>query len=220
MCLNSSIIGFSESLVRHLGKIATRLREITGNLNTRKFKKMEYVKSQIDKAFIGHTDLRSLFKIDLTGEEGSLALGWDYDPSAIEIENRLLGKYILATNLSQDQYSTDRILEMYKARHQIESRFRALKNRIRIRPIFLQSDERIKSLVLVNVLALIIYSLIEWVCKREKLATSGKNALDKVWGPIIVTLTVNGQTVRQLTDVTAIIQQISAALKIGPPEFM
>ncbi len=57
------------------------------------------------------------------------------------------------------------------ARYQIESRFRALNNNLKIRSLFLQSEERIKSLILVNILALLVYSLIEWVYQQKRLAT-------------------------------------------------
>jgi hypothetical protein len=106
---------------------------------------------------------------------------------------------------------------------------RAVKNRLKIRPIFLQSDARIKSLVFVNILALIVYSLtclcearrqVEWICQREKLATSGKNALDIFRSPAIITLTYKGQTVQQIGNVSSLMKQIMEALQLGPPDVL
>ncbi len=74
------------------------------------------------------------------------------------------------------------------ARYQIESRFRALNNNLKIRSLFLQSEERIKSLILVNILALLVYSLIEWVYQQKRLATSGRDALDSFRSPTIIVI--------------------------------
>ncbi|HHW40652.1 MAG TPA: transposase [Syntrophomonadaceae bacterium] len=113
----------------------------------------------------------------------------------LEQQHRLLGKYILATNLARSTYDANQVLEGYKSRHQVEARFRATKSTLKIRPVFLQSDDRIRSLVLVNIIALIVYALIEYVCQQEGLAKSAKQALFMFRMPAIVTLTVNGQVV-------------------------
>ncbi len=137
---------------------------------------------------------------------------------AMQDENRLLGKYMLVTNVNIFDYDADQLLELYKSRHQIESRFRALKNDLKIRPIFLQSEERIKSLVLVNILALLVYSLIEWICQQNKLATSGRDALDIFRLPTIITLTFQGQTIRQIGNVSSQAERVMEVLHLGPPD--
>jgi transposase len=76
-----------------------------------------------------------------------------------------------------------------------------MKSALRIRPVFLQSDDLISSLVLVNVIALIVYALIECVCQQEGLAKSAKQALFMFRMPAIITLTVNGQVVQQIEDI-------------------
>jgi transposase len=207
-----------KTLVRQLGVIEARLQEITEQLNNRKFKDKTYAAGQIEKAFSRHKELRHLFNINLEGSDGQLSLTWGYDRVAIDEENRLLGKYMLVTNLNQKDYDADQLLELYKSRHQIESRFRSLKNDLKIRPIFLQSEERIKSLILVNILALLVYSLLEWICQRNKLATSGRDALDIFRLPTIVTLTFQGQTIRQIGNVSSQAEQVMAVMKLGPPD--
>jgi transposase len=208
-----------KTLTRQLDAVETRLREIaTKQLNIRKFKDKNYVSDQIEKTFSRHADLRYLFNIHLEGNDGELTLAWEYDRLAMNEENRLLGKYMLVTNLNKKDYDGDQLLELYKSRHQIESRFRALKSNLKIRPIFLQSEGRIKSLILVNILALLAYSLLEWICQRNKLATSGRDALDIFRLPTIVTLTFQGQTIRQIGNVSSQAMQVMEVLKLGPPD--
>jgi transposase len=63
---------------------------------------------------------------------------------------------------------------------------------LKIRPVFLQTDERIKSLLLVMIISLIVYALIEYVVRQEGLAKSAKQALFFFRMPAIVALRVNG----------------------------
>jgi len=49
----------------------------------------------------------------------------------------------------------------------MDRRMSFLKGPLKIRPVFLQLDDRIKALVLVNILTLMVYSLLEWVASRR-----------------------------------------------------
>lgn len=207
-----------KTLDKQLDKIAKRLDKIKGSLNTRKFKNREYVTAQINKAFEGHSNLRPLFNISLEGENGSLELSWSYNPELLKQEHRLLGKYILATSLESSTHDANQVVELYKSRHRVEDRIRAMKSTLKIRPVFLQSDDRIRSLVLVNVIALIVYALIEYVCQQEGLAKSAKQALFMFRMPAIITLTVNGQVVQQIGNIKPFMHDILDALKAKPLE--
>ncbi len=68
---------------------------------------------------------------------------------------------ILATRLDAKTHDMDAVLSAYKSRHWVEDRFRNTKSTLKIRPVFLQNDDRIGSLVLVTVIALTVYTLIE-----------------------------------------------------------
>ncbi len=110
------------------------------------------------------------------------------------------------------------MLEAYKSRHRVEDQIRTMKSTLKIRPVFLQSDERIKSLVLVMIIALIVYALIEYVCKQEGLAKSARQALFMFRMPAIVTLKVNGQIVQQIGNIKPFMLEILDALKVKPLE--
>lgn len=162
--------------------------------------------------------MRPLFNISLEGENGSLELSWSYNPELLKQEHCLLGKYILATSLESSTHDANQVVELYKSRHRVEDRIRAMKSTLKIRPVFLQSDDRIRSLVLVNIIALIVYALIEYVCQQEGLAKSAKQALFMFRMPAIVTLTVNGQVVQQIGNIKPFMHDILDALKAKPLE--
>jgi len=133
-------------------------------------------------------------------------------------EDRLLGKYVLATSLNAKTDDTDAVLSAYKYRHRVEDRFRSIKSTLKIRPAFLQNDDRIRSLVLVTVIALIVYALIEWVCQQERLASSARQALFMFRMPAIISLSVNGQLVQQIGNIQPFMHGILDALGVRPLE--
>lgn len=83
----------------------------------------------------------------------------------IEEDEKLDGKYMLATN--KDFNTEEEILIACKARDKVEKRISTLKSTVRIRPVFLEKDEEIAALVFVIMLSLLIYSIIEMLCRKR-----------------------------------------------------
>jgi transposase len=79
-------------------------------------------------------------------------------------DEQMDGKYALVTNLTEPDGAG--ILRHYKSRAKIEQRNKDLKSHLRLRPIFVHTEERIHGLVLVNFLALLVYSLLEVALRR------------------------------------------------------
>jgi len=98
-----------------------------------------------------------------------LIIFWNFSEEALVEEKRLDGKYILVTNLSPKEYPSSQLLKLYKSRHLNESRFRAFKSDLRVRPVFLKTDERIKTLLFINILDLTLYCLVEWLCRQNNI---------------------------------------------------
>jgi len=70
----------------------------------------------------------------------------------------------------------------------------------------------------VNVIALIVYALIGYVCRQVGLAKSAKQALFMFRMPAIATLNVNGQVVQQIGNIKPFMHEIVDALKVKPLE--
>lgn len=170
----------AKTRAKNLEKIKAGLQHICSKLNQRKYKKRAYTEEQIGKLFNRKKKYRVFFNIELTGEDGALSLNWHLNEEALAQEKRLDGKYILVTSLSQEEYPSSELLKLYKSRHLNESRFRALKSDLRIRPVFLKNDERIKALLFINILALTLYCLIEWLCRQNNLKVTARKVLKKL----------------------------------------
>lgn len=155
-------------------KLLEKLNKIKQKLNTRRYKKAQYVLSQIEKAKKG-SRAKNLVDVTLTGEDGQLVLNISQNEKAIKEAKRLEGKYVIATN----RYLTpNEMLTLFKQRDCSEKRISVLKGPIRIRPIFLQNDDRIASLVFIIMIALLIYCLIEMRLRQASMKVSGKSVLE------------------------------------------
>jgi hypothetical protein len=96
---------------------------------------------------------------------------------------RLKGRYLLVTD--HPGLSAVAMLETYKDKDKVEKRFRVAKGVLRVRPIYLHKDERIAALLLVNLIALLVYSLLERRCRRQGLKITGRQMLYE-FGPLHV----------------------------------
>lgn len=148
----------------HLQKAEEALNAIRSNLNKRRSKKGHIVRHRIKKAIRKAPAARGLINWQLTGEDGNLHLTFSRDQEAIERAANMDGRYALVTNTD---LSADALLTEFKRQSVVEQRFRIVKGPVPIRPIHLRSDRRICSLVFLTMVALVIYSILQWRVRQE-----------------------------------------------------
>jgi transposase len=132
----------------HLSKLLAHLAVLEGKLNQRR----------------RYPTARRLINWDLAGEDGALRLTVEKDDAAIVAAQALDGRYALVTN---SDLSADEMLIAYKQQSTAEGRFGIIKGPIPIRPIHLRKEERIRSLVFLTMLALVVYTILEWLVRRR-----------------------------------------------------
>ena len=149
----------------HLTKLQAQLKDIQGKLNQRRYKKACYVTERIHNCLKKYPAARSLIQWTLTGEDGALSLTIHLDEAAQQAAQQLDGRYALVTN---SDLSADEMLVAFKQQAHVEHRFRILKDDLHIRPIHLRQDQRIHALILLTMIALVIYSILEWQIRQKK----------------------------------------------------
>jgi transposase len=173
----------------HLAKLQTGLRDIQGKLNQRRYKSRCYVEERIHKLMSRHSAARSLLDWSLTGEDGQLTLTFAVNDTKWDASQRLDGRYALVTNSA---LSADEMLTAFKRQSSVEGRFRVLKDDVSIRPIHLRRDNRIQALVLLTMIALVVYSVLEWRLRQRtpgrKRPWTGRAALE-VFESLLIGLT-------------------------------
>lgn len=203
---------------KQITKIEAGLKYIASKLNERKYKKYDYVKEQVAKLFFRKKKYRLFFTIDLSGTDGALTLEWSLNQDALTEAKRLDGKYILVTNLAD--YSATELIQLYKSRHLNESRFRNFKSDLKVRPLFLQNDDRIKALIFINILALTLYCLIEWLYRKfTKSNVTARTILDSLRRIALVEIRMNtGQSGFKLANINDEIKTIFNSVGVTVPD--
>jgi len=180
---HTALLVFSEATYRSWRhKYIQQLRELSQTLQ-------EEVKDRLNEPYwrtvktirksayarINQSPVGQAMKVQVEGEDGNVSLRWWVDREALREMCRLKGRYLLVTN--HPGLSALEMLETYKDKDKVEKRFRVAKGVLRVRPIYLHKDERISAMLMVNMIALLIYSLAERRCRRNGLHITTRQML-------------------------------------------
>jgi hypothetical protein len=142
---------------RALATAEDALARVQRGLGGRHYK----TKAQVDKRLARVlAPVDGLIDTESGERDGRPTLSYRRNHEAIERTARTDGITALITNLP-GRLSAERVLSTYKRQWMVERRHRDLKQTLRVRPIFLQNDNRIEALVSIVGLALLTFGLIE-----------------------------------------------------------
>jgi hypothetical protein len=114
-----------------------------------------------------------LFEVD--GEGDTLRFAWTKDQAKADFLRHSEGAYLLRTNLSG--HSEEALWSMYMQLNDAEAAFRTLKQDLSIRPIYHQTEGRVKAHVLVCFLAYVLYRTLDRIGKEKGLGMSARKML-------------------------------------------
>jgi transposase len=120
------------------------------------------------------TSVGKLYKCVLNQAEKGWQLAWELDQSALEHAQSLDGYYTVAANVPEKAADANQVFRDYKEQSEAERRFADWKGPLKVRPVFLKSNQRIAGLILVLSLALLIFCLIEREVRAQLKDTDGK----------------------------------------------
>jgi transposase len=219
----------TEARERAVSKAEEQLAKVRNGLGGRYYKTVGQVKTKV--ARVVHSRIETLLRVDVSEDDkGRPTISWERDTAAIAAAGRLDGLYALATNLAGPLTAND-VLGIYKDQWIVEQRHRDLKrpSLLRVRPVFLHTDERISALISIVGIALLIFGLIESDLRRRLptghsrlpgLLPEGRSAkptgrnIIKAFEHLALTYTATGLTLDRLTSTQ---RQILALLDIPLP---
>ena len=105
---------------------------------------------------LGVAGARRLFDVEI----GPARFLYHYDEDAHAYEELLAGRYVLSTSLTPDQADCAQVVDYYRQLQAVETRFRVLKDFLRLRPIRHWTEQRVRGHVAVCVYAALIETLI------------------------------------------------------------
>jgi hypothetical protein len=86
------------------------------------------------------------------------------------------GRYLLVTN--DWSLSPQRMFDLYRQKDGVEKRFRISKSDLKVSPIYLHKDERIEGMLLINMVALLTYSLLERQARQNGLQMTTRRIIE------------------------------------------
>ena len=113
-----------------------------------------------------------------TDSQGQVRLRWWLDRYALWQADQRDGRYLLVTN--DWSLSPQQMLALYRQKDGLEKRFTVAKSDLRVSPIYLHKDERIEAMLLLNMLALLAYSLLERQARQNGLPMTTRRIIRKL----------------------------------------
>jgi len=93
----------------------------------------------------------------------------------LESDKRLDGTFLIQTN--ENNYSKNKLLNVYKNLSKVENAFKIIKNDLDIRPMFHRKENRVKGHIYICVISYFLMIAIEYISKNTKLNKSARNIL-------------------------------------------
>ena len=147
-------------------------------------------------------------------EHDQVRLRWWVDRSALWRAMQSDGRYLLVTN--DWNLSPQEMLALYRQKDGGEKCFTVAKSDLRVSPIYLHKDRRIEAMLLVNMLALLTYSLLERQAHKNGLQLTTRRIIEKLSAlQVVETLCWDGSRLYRITPVDteqAVLLTILAAL--------
>jgi transposase len=193
--------------IEQLRDLETRLQEeVKDKLNQPYWRTPETIRERVQSR-LDDSPVGDVMKVEVWGAYGEVEMRWQVDRDALRDLCRSDGRYLLVTN--DPTLSPVEMLQIYKDKDRVEKRFRVTKQDLRVRPIYLHKDERIEAMLMVNMLALLVYSLAERRCRRNGLEITSRHLLYEFRSlHVIETRCRDGSTLYRCMPLTAHQQEI------------
>lgn len=182
--------------------LRSALAVVRAKIGQKRYRSVRDVQARAETC-LRHSTVGKLVRVEAYAiPGGAVELRWWIDRAALAEAMRRDGRYLLVTN---DRTLTPaRLLELYRAKDGQEKGFEVAKQDLRVRPLYVHSDERIKALLLLNLVALLVYSLLERQVQSQGLVLTTRRLIEQLESlTVIETHCWDGSVLCRLTPVNA-----------------
>lgn len=146
-------------------------------------------------------------------QEGKrIVLNWHVKVDQLRDQMHQDGRYLIVTN--DPRLSPQRMFELYRAKDGVEKDFRLCKSQLQVSPLYVHKDPRIQSMLLLNMLALLAYTILERQTRQSGLALTTRRIIEQLDSlNVIETLALDGSRCYRLTGVSQEQAELIEALR-------
>jgi transposase len=180
--------------------VRAELASVQGKIGQKRYRSVKEVQARANTCLRRSAVGQLLWAEASQTAEGRVALRWGVNRYALWQAMQRDGRYLLVTN--DWALSPTRMLELDRAKDGVEKRFEVAKQDLKVSPLFVHSDARIAGLLLVNMLALLAYSLLERQVRRHGLNLTTRRMIEQLESvAVIETHCWDGSVLYRLTPV-------------------
>jgi hypothetical protein len=148
-----------------LRALRQELQEVQNKIGQPYYRTVEAVQKRADTRIKKSSVGKFMRAKAYTDERGQIHLRWWIDRHTLLLAMRKDGRYLLVTN--DWRLSPQRMFDLYRDKDGVEKRFTVSKSDLKVSPIYLHKDERIEGMLLINMVALLTYSLLERLSRQN-----------------------------------------------------
>ena len=192
-----------EGRARHLHDLRAELAAVRAKIGQKRYRSVKEVQARANTCRrhspVGHLLSATAYANRRTAESlcAGRSIGWRCSRSCSTMA-------ATCWSPTTGSLAPRRMLELYRSKDALEKRFEVAKQDLRIRPLYVHSDERIRAMLLVNMLALLAYSLLERQVQQAGLHVTTRRIVEQLEAvTVIETHCHDGSVLRRLTPLTA-----------------
>jgi transposase len=162
---------------QQLRQLLLALHQIQGKIGQKRYRSEKEVSQRVATQ-VKHSPVGQLIGVQVSNTDGKVSLDWWIDANAWQAAERKDGRFLLVTNDANLSYPE--MLALYRKKDAVEKRFEVCKQDLKMRPLHVHSDERIQAMLLVNLIALLAYSLLERQVQQHGLNLTARRLIDQL----------------------------------------
>ncbi len=213
---------------KQLAELAVRLQEVQQKTDqgTRKYRTAQEVLDRARRR-VAASPVGEFMTLSVTGEPGALQLHWQVQQARLAEAMRQDGRYLLVTN--HPDLTPQQMFQRYCQKDGVEKDFTVGKHDLRVSPLYLHQDQRIQAMLLLNMLALLTYTLLERQLRRGGLQLTTRRLIQQLEdlsviethcrdGSVLWRLTPLSREQQQLINCLAHIVPLHGTIRRNPPQ--
>jgi len=152
-------------------------------------------------ARLKHSQVAQFIITDLQqAADGQISLVWFSNSQALADAQRFDGRYLLVTN--DNSLSHHDMFRLYRHKDGVETCFHICKSDLNVSPLFLHKDKRIATMIFINMLALLVYNLLQRQVRQQGLQITTRQIISQLEQLVLIQTTcVDGSSLCRLVDV-------------------
>jgi transposase len=200
---------------RHLQALNQELAQVKAQVGQPRLRTLKAVQRRANARLKASKVGRLMSATAYQTPAGQLDLRWQIDTYALWQAEQKDGRYLLVSN--DWSLSHQQMFQLYRNKDGVEKHFHVCKSDLQVSPVYLHQDQRIASMLMLNMIALLAYTLLERQTRQQGLQLTTRQLIKRLQNlTLIETHCHDGSCLRRLTpldpDLLPILHLVTLAL--------